>query len=250
MNGNSRTLVDSNYDDFGPRIGFAYDLTGNGRAALRGGYGKYYFQERGGGGSSLFNNPDFNGTVTYNAYQGARVTLSGQTPTCPNNQPPTATCNTAPIAPYHYNNNAAAATGPMPIPTFGSVVNPANPTGASLISQDPHSPTSTVQQWNLQFQKQIDKATSFTMAYVGTKSDHLLTSFNLNTQELNANYNQFAYPQFDTINRLINAGTSNSNALEVSLNRSFFQGLQLWAAYTWSHALDDSPNGSILYWLQ
>lgn len=243
VSGNSRALVDTNYHNFGPRFGFAYDLTGNGKAAVRGGYGKYYFQERGGGGSSLFNNPDFDGTVTYNAYQGARITLSGQTPTCPNNQPSTATCNTAPISPYHYNNNAAAATGVMPIPTFGSVVNPSDPTGASLLSQDPHSPTSTVQQWNLQFQKQIDQATSFTLAYVGTKADHLLTSFNLNTQELDANYNQFAYPQFDTINRLVNEGSANSNSLEVSVNRNFYHGLQLWAAYTWSHTLDDS-NGA------
>jgi len=37
-----RTVIDPDYNDFGPRIGFAYDLFGTGRTVLRGGYGFYY----------------------------------------------------------------------------------------------------------------------------------------------------------------------------------------------------------------
>jgi hypothetical protein len=240
--GYSRALVNNNYNNFGPRIGFAYDLTGNGTLSLRGGYGVFYFQERGGGGNGLWSNADFNGVLQTDGYTGNqnRINLSGETPTCTSVL--TAHCQSAP----NFDNDAADATGPLPLPTPGTVVNPLDPTGIVLISQDPHSPTSMVQEWNLQLQKQIDHVTSVTIAYVGTKSDHLLTTFNLNEQEngfINGQhvaYNQFLYPQFGTINRLVNEGTGNDNALEVSLQRNMFKGLQLTASYTWSHALDDT----------
>jgi hypothetical protein len=73
----------------------------------------------------------------------------------------------------------------------------------------------------------------------------LLTSFNLNEQEIgfvngqHVAYDQDLYPAFGPINRLVNEGTSNDNALEVMLKRSMYKGLQLTVAYTWSHALDD-----------
>jgi hypothetical protein len=244
-NGNSRALVGNQANNFGPRIGFAYDLTGKGTMSLRGGYGIFYFQERGGGGNGLWSNPDFNGEIQVNDWAGSqsRIALSGETPVC--SATVTTNCQSSP----NYNNNVAAATGPLPFPqagVLGTLVNPLDPTGVALISQDPHSPTSMVQEWNVQIQRQLDHATSVTVGYVGTKSDHLLTAFNLNEQEngyingAHAAYEQILYPAFESIQRIFNEGTSNDNALEITLQRSMYKGLQLTGAYTWSHALDDS----------
>ena len=45
--------------DFGPRVGFAYDLTGNGRTLIRGGLGVFWNYTPGGTSSSKAQNPPF-----------------------------------------------------------------------------------------------------------------------------------------------------------------------------------------------
>jgi len=66
-NGVPKGLVENHWAAFGPRIGFAYDLTGQGRTVIRGGFGTMYERIQ---GNDMYNagpNIPFSSSVTFNS---------------------------------------------------------------------------------------------------------------------------------------------------------------------------------------
>jgi len=181
----------------------------------------YFISSRGGVGNELSANPDWSGATSLSAVTGARVTLSGQGPTG--------------------NNNNALATMALPAPVAG-LVNDANPTNTSVIAVFPNGKTSTIQQANLQIGQDLGHDTALNVAWVGTKADHLMTWFNYTNQQLASNAAFFPGRNLNvTAGGAI--GDSHYSGLQVQLNKRMSHGLQYTAAYTWSHATDNS-NGA------
>jgi carboxypeptidase family protein len=224
-NGASRQLIPNDYHDFGPRLGFAYQLTGDGKTVIRGGYGLFYFVDRGGIANQLAQNPPFAGENGVTYAQGFRITFSGALPCDPN-------CTQAQLI-------STNATGPLPSGNFTGL-NLAAPTGVSVIADLPTNLTPMVSQWNLQLQRAVGANQSISVAYVGAHGAHLTRNYNANQQLFDSPSGTVLFPNLSTITVQDNRGKSDYDALQAQYERRFSQGLQFLGAFTWSKTIDDA----------
>lgn len=138
-NGVPRATVNTNYDNFGPRLGFNYLL--NEKTAFRGGYGIFYSLDRGGIGNQLTQNPPFLVTQYRFSGPGSYVTLDQ----------------------------------PIPLPEPVAAGATTLPSGTGIIYVPRNSKNERTQEWNLSVQRELDSKTSAMLAYVGDRGNNLAT---------------------------------------------------------------------------
>lgn len=225
QNGVSRSIINQDYHNFAPRLGFAYDLQGNGKSVVRGGYGIYYYPDYGGISNQLGQQAPFGGSVQYFAKNGYCITFTGQTP--------------QPGAPFGCGSvRTNDLTSPLPAPGYPGF-NPASPPqGLSILAVDRNNQNSQIQEWNLQLQQQFGTNNVVDIAYVGTKGDHLSTYYPYNLYKFGTGEQN--YPNLGGINYNIYNGASNYNGLQLHVEHRA-TNLIVTGSYTWSHTLDDSP---------
>ena len=224
---NKDSLTNTDRNNFGPRLGFAYDLDGKGKSTLRGGYGMFFFLDRGGIDNQLAQNPPYSGFSQFNNQDGVRITLSGRAP--------------------NGSLDSRLATGALPL---GSVtdVNLANPQNVTVLAIKPDNKTSNIHQFNMQYQRQLTDDTALSVGYVGTRGRNLSLYYNLNGNVRQVGTN-VACPNGRTttpcylnggrVNVRDDIGKSQYDSLQVQLNRRFSHGWQYRAAYTYSKTKDN-----------
>jgi hypothetical protein len=137
-------------------------------------------------------------------------------------------------------NPPATIQNPVPREIF-----PNNPIfNVATIAPDRKRRNAYVQNFNLQFSRQITTNDVIEVGWVASKGTFMDTSLNnynnLTPSLVPFNQARRPYPQFNRIRMVVADGNSTFHSLQTRLERRFSEGLSLTAAYTWSHFIDDT----------
>ncbi len=125
-------------------------------------------------------------------------------------------------------------TGPIRLDNANTV---AQAVGLAPASIDPNFDNAYVQSYNLNVQRAITPTLGVMVGYFGSKGTNLRISRNINQY-----IDQFSlartFTGFGNIIEITSAGNSNYNALWLTANKRFRQGLQFNASYTLSKSID------------
>ena len=223
-----KTLVDPDYTDFSPRVGFAFAVTP--KTAIRGGFGTgFVHYTRAGSGDIL----------AINAPQAQFAAVVQPTPNATNHCPtplPAQIIAVGTISPSCY------ATAEQGFPS--GLVTTFNPATDNITWIPKNTRDSYVENWFISVQQQLAKNTLLDVAYVGNHGVHLQGFVNGNQRNLDTLGTANAPRAFSNwpsdITEALNEFWSNYNSLQVRYEQRFVGGLTLLNSFTWEHSLDNA----------
>jgi hypothetical protein len=235
-------LYGKDYNNFAPRVGFAYDLFGKGKTVLRGGWGLFY---------DAFAQDIFLGHVPYNCAfcPGPAYTGTGK----------------APILSAGIAGGALSPTSPV-FSGFSGL--------GDFFAADPNLRTPYTQNFNLNVQQQLGTNVVAQVGYVGARGTKLfrfrdlnqptqaqITAYDTSAAQCNGatlpncpiagfdgpdgvNFNvpRTAYPALFYVNREESTASSTYHALQTSLRMNGLHGLNSAVNFVWSHSIDNASD--------
>lgn len=204
------------YDKFAPRVGFAYDIFGNGKTALRGGYGIFYSTTQ--------------ETMIGNLEQAPFSLAIALSPVSP-------TVNLTQI----YGTNAAD-----PFPYTVNLQNPDFPAGASYGGLPPNSSAIPyVEEYNLTLEQEYGANWSSRISYVGNVGRHFYIARDQNAPVFIPGASTSGNAQsrrplsnYSSIGLLDPSSNSSFNSLQLVLTRRFTHGFSFSGSYVWEKEFD------------
>lgn len=222
----------TNYYDYAPRAGVAWDVAGNGRTVIRAGFGLFYDQlPVNDYAQLLYNRPtSISGP---NAIYGENFNLFATGPT------------------YCYYQCGVGITTLNPAVTTvpgkvgGTVaVSPLQAAAMpfALYSINPHDfSTPYSYQMNATIQQQVTSKMTIEAGYIGARGQRLpvLSNINFTNQFFNTFQDNVAlFPAF----QLSNAGSSDYDSLMIRVRTAGWHGLRMNATYNYSHSHDNASS--------
>jgi len=210
-----RSLVPNEKGDFGPRIGFAYNIFKN--TVVRGGYG-----------------------IFYSSYEAGPLSIPN-----PGNNPPFFEQTTYPVQSF-LQPNAKINNLSQGFPA-DSLTNPDTP---SLFSLDPKFRNPYVQHWNFSLQHELGWNTVWEIAYAGSKGTHLYEFREGNPIEPSLDPNADSAsrrprPYLGSLTYWCACNSSHYHSLQTKIEKRFSNNLSFLTAYTYGKVIDETSQASL-----
>ena len=239
--GGPSSLYNPDYNNFAPRVGIAYDVTGKGKTVVRMGWGLFY---------DAFSQDIFIGHAPYNCAFCPGAAYAGVGP---------AAIYSAALS-GNALGNGPTFSGPSPLGDF--------------FGTNPNIRTPYVQNFNLNVQQQLGSKMVLQVGYVGAIGTKLfrfrdtnqptqaqITAFDLSQcttwgqtapncyiagfdgpDGVDFNVPRTVFPNFFYVNQEESTANSNYNSLQTSLRVNGWHGLTSQANFVWSHSIDNASD--------
>jgi len=233
-----------------PRLGFIYDVFGNSKTVLRGGYAILADQPLSSVVTGMSSNPPFTTKVSYSG------TTSGST----------APSTTFPVSTYPVNTNGVCIQNTstcIPAIPVSSLYASAAAASVSASGIDPNFKNGTIQSYDLNLQHQLPWSVAVSLGYYGSGGRHLKMGENINQINTPIGGAATGVRNFTTIastspidpgatlngnvTDVASNGMSNYNGMWLGVRKNTTRGLTISLNYQWTKSMDLGSLGSAQY---